>query len=159
MLANTLQKILDEELSTVNEIGTVTGTAPSTVYRWLKGQSDPSFNSVRLLIKHLKNSKAQGMLLATLTAATSWRFFNLDMDLDVNQDGVIDASDAMDSSIQAVRAAGKSLIEVRDAIKKGRIDPNMALDLIQTLHSVIRESTVTQQVLLHLSEKDKKRKL
>lgn len=159
MLAETLQKIIDDELTTVQEIGTVTGTAPSTVYRWLKGQSDPSFSSIRMLIRHLKDSKAQGMLLASLTAATSWRFFNLELDLDINHDGVIDAADAMDASIEAVRAAGRSLSEVRDAIKAGHIENATALNLIQTLHNVIRQATTTQQVLLRLSKQTDKRKI
>lgn len=159
MLGKMLQNLIDEKRTTVREIGELTGAAPSTVYRWLRSESEPSFDAIRLLVRHLPDRQAQGMLLAALTAATSWRFYNLDVDLDVNRDGRITTADALDSSIEAVHAAGKSLAAVRDACRKGQIPSAVALDLIQTLQQVIRQCSITQQVLARLGESTEKRKI
>ena len=51
MLARTLQRLIARNLTSAREIGELTGKAPSTVYRWISGASEPDFNSVRLLLK------------------------------------------------------------------------------------------------------------
>ncbi len=122
MLESTLQKLIDGKLTSAREIGDLTGVAASTVYRWIRGESQPDFDSIRLLVRHLPNVQAQGAILAAFTVGTTWRMYNHELDLDVNQDGIIDASDAVDASINAVRAASRSLSQVRDASRSGGLD-------------------------------------
>ena len=51
MLATTIRTLIDSELTSAREIGDLTGKAPSTVYRWINGRSEPDFNSIRLLVR------------------------------------------------------------------------------------------------------------
>jgi len=159
MLATTLQTLIDQKLTTAREIGDLTGVAPSTVYRWIRGESQPDFDAIRLLVRHLPNPKAQGTILAAFTVGTNWRAYNHDLDLDVNQDGCIDATDAIDASINAVRAAGRSLSQVRDASRAGSLDKDKCVELITLLNDIIHQCTLTQQILVHLSEQREKRKI
>ncbi|MDX1566105.1 MAG: helix-turn-helix transcriptional regulator, partial [Phycisphaeraceae bacterium] len=64
MIGKILQKLVDDKLTSVKEIGVLTGAAPSTVYRWIRGESEPSFDSIRLLIRHVPEPRAQAELLA-----------------------------------------------------------------------------------------------
>lgn len=159
MICKTLQKVIDENLTTAREIGDLTGKAPSTVYRWIRGQSEPDFNTVRLLVRHLPNRRAAESILSAFTAGTTWRFYNLEAELDVNADGVIDVNDALDTSIEAVRGAGKALGKVREASKDNIIDKDECIELIGLLNDVIRQCSVTQQILVHMSEERRKRKI
>jgi len=159
MLAGTLQKLIDQKLTTAREIGELTGVAPSTVYRWIRGESEPDFDAVRLLVRHLKNADAIEALLTAFVAGSSWRFYNVETELDVNADGSIDIDDALDSTIGAVRNASRSLSAVRKASIDHVIDAEESLRLVTLLNDVIRQCSITQQVLVHMAEHRRRRKI
>ncbi|MBI1370469.1 MAG: helix-turn-helix domain-containing protein [Planctomycetes bacterium] len=159
MLAKTLQRIIDDKLTTAREVGDLTGVAPSTVYRWIRGESEPDFNAVRLLVRHLHNPLAVEALLSAFVAGTAWRCYNLEAELDVNADGKIDIDDALDSAIAAVRGAGRSLSAVRKASIDGVVDQDESIELVAILNDVIRQCSITQQVLVIMSEGRGRRKL
>lgn len=159
MLAKTLSMLIDERLTTAREIGELTGVAPSTVYRWVRGESQPDFDSIRLLVRHLKNPRAVEAILCAFTAGSRWRFARDDGELDVNHDGQIDAADALDASIDAVHSAARSLEQVRASCRQGAISREAAVDLLATLNQVIRQCSTTQQILVHLTESRRGRAL
>ena len=134
MIGKILHKLVDDKLTSVKEIGTLTGAAPSTVYRWIRGESEPSFDSIRLLIRHVPEPRAQA-------------------------DGVIDARDALDATIEAVRSAGEALSEVRQASRDGVVSESDAEELAMLMTHVIRHCSITQRVLAQLSEQRRKRKM
>jgi len=152
MLADTLRRIIDQKLTTAREVGELTGAAPSTVYRWMSGQSEPTYTSVRLLIRMLPNPKAQQELLSSLTAGTQWVTYSFDSDPDVNGDGRIDANDAMDASCKMVLRAAESLKEVRETCRDGELTQQECSDAISRLDEVIRASSLAQQILIEVSE-------
>jgi transcriptional regulator with XRE-family HTH domain len=129
MLARTLSRIIDDRLTSAREVGELTGVAPSTVYRWVRGESQPDFDSIRLLVRHLKNPRAVEAILAAFAAGSGWRFVPANHELDVNQDGVVDAADALDASIQAVHSAARSLEQVRRSCRDGIITRHAAVEL------------------------------
>ena len=108
MLTKTLNRMIEKKQTTAREIAEMAGVSTSTVYRWIAGQSQPDFNSIRLLVRHLPNKDAQETLLQTFTMGTTWQFARPDLELDVNADGKIDAADALDASIEAVHSSAKS---------------------------------------------------
>ena len=63
MLAKTLKRIIDKQFTSAKEISELTGVSQSTVYRWIAGQSQPDFDSVRLLVRLLPDKRAQKALL------------------------------------------------------------------------------------------------
>lgn len=152
MLAKTLSRLIDGGITSAKEIGLLTGVAPSTVYRWVRGESQPDFDSIRLLVRHLKDPRAVEALLSAFTAGTSWRYYRTEIDLDVNADGAIDTADALDASIEAVHTAGRSLAQVRQSCRDGVVQRESAIELIALLNDVIHQCSLTQQILVHMSE-------
>ena len=160
MLATTLQRMIDQKLTSAREMGDLAGVSTSTVYRWIAGQSQPDFDAVRLLVRHLPDPKAQEALLSVMTAGTDWNLAHLKMELDLNDDGRIDAQDALDASITAVRHAAESLGELRAQCHDGNTpDAESTLALISTLNEAVKHCTISQRVLLAMSEQRRKRKL
>lgn len=137
------------------------GVSTSTIYRWIGGQSQPDFDAIRLLFRHLPNRQAQQALATAFAGDTGWQFKAAedDTELDVNQNGRLDPYDALDASIDAVRAAAESLHEVRNACRDGVIRKAEAIHLIQLFSQTIHQCTLTQRILLRLSERRHKLKM
>jgi len=159
VLSKTLATLIDRKLTTAREIGELTGVAPSTVYRWIRGESQPDFDAVRLLVRHLKKEDAIEAILSSFTAGTGWNFYNIESELDLNRDGVIDVDDALDASVSAVRGAGRSLAQVHKAHRLGQLTQEENVELIALLNDVIRQCSITQRILVHITENRRKRKL
>ena len=115
MLAKALQKLIDQQLTTAKEIGELAGVSTSTVYRWVNCESQPDFDSIRLLVRHLPKAEAQEIILSVFTAGTTWQMATLECDMDVNGDGQIDAEDALDACIQAVKCSADALEQIRNS--------------------------------------------
>lgn len=159
MLTKTLNRLIEKKLTTAREIAELSGVSTSTVYRWIAGQSQPDFDSIRLLVRHLPNKAAQQSLLHTFTMGTSWQFTRPDLELDVNADGTVDAADALDASVEAVHSSANNLKQLRAAFRDGHADADEVLELIHLLQHTAGQCMVTQQVLVHLMEKRKRRRL
>ena len=158
MLGHALQRVLDQNLSTAREISELAGVSTSTVYRWIAGQSQPDFDSIRLLVRHLPNPLAQEHILEAFTGGTDWQYIREQLDLDVNADGRVDAEDALDASIEAVHGAAESLCQLR-ATMHGPMSADQTLETVALLGKVMRHCSITQRVLVELAEQRRKRKL
>ena len=158
MLAKTLQRLIDDKLTTAGEIAELAGVSSSTVYRWIGGKSQPDFDSIRLLVRHMPDPKAQRAILSAFSAGTSWRFQYLDTDLDVNRDGRVDVNDALDASIRAVDAASELLVKVRKASKDDRLTQDQIGPVIKVLNEVVQQCSITQQIMVRVWEMDDKRR-
>ncbi|MEM6755967.1 MAG: helix-turn-helix domain-containing protein [Planctomycetota bacterium] len=159
MLAHALQRLINDERTSAKEIAELTGVSTSTVYRWIAGQSQPDFDSIRMLVRHLPNRDAQEAILGVFVQGTTWSAVCQEIELDVNHDGQIDAEDALDATIEAVKAAGQSLAAVRAAARSQRLNPDETLELIARLNTVVNRCTVTQRVLVELADQRRKRKI
>ena len=106
MLAKTLHRIIDKKFTTAKEVSELAGVSQSTVYRWIAGQSQPDFDSVRLLVRLLPDMRAQKALLTAFTAGTDWHATHMNLELDVNHDGKVDApSGTAVSTVERMAAA------------------------------------------------------
>ena len=158
MLAKTLQRVLDQKLTTAKEIGELAGVSTSTVYRWLAGQSQPDFDAIRLLVRHLPDRLAQQEILQSFTRGSDWYCQHLELELDVNADGSIDADDALDATIESVQCAAESLSRIR-ANAHSPLTAEETLATLSLLCQVVKHCVVTQRVLVDLAERKQKRKL
>lgn len=158
MLSKTLQKIIDQKLTSAGEIGELTGKAPSTVYRWISGKSEPDFNSIRLLLRHLPNPRAQQAILSVFTAGTAWQAVRAEADLDVNADGCVDADDALDAAIKSVQSCGRSLRGIHQACKGGDLSPDATVSVVADLDEVMQCCHIARQVLVQVCETQQKRR-
>lgn len=160
MLARTLQHLIDSKTTTAKEIGELAGVSTSTVYRWINRESQPDFDSIRLLVRHLPQPQAQEAILAVFTAGCHWQFTHAQVDLDVNQDGKVDENDALDACIETVRAACESMQEIRNGTRQGRdLTSDETLRILTLLNHVAQHCTITQRVLMDIAESRQKRKL
>ena len=158
MLQKTLQRVIDQKLTSAREIGELAGVSTSTVYRWIAGQSQPDFDSIRLLVRHLPDKRAQEEILSSFLNGTEWNASRMDLELDFNADGKVDSEDALEATIESVQAAAKSLGRIHGAAHH----PMTAEETLQTialLNHVVRHCTLTQRVLIDMGEQRAKRKL
>jgi hypothetical protein len=158
MLSQTLQRIIDQHLTNAKELGDLAGVSTSTVYRWIAGQSQPDFDSIRLLVRHLPNRTAQEAILQAFTAGTDWHCTHQEYELDVNSDGCVDENDALDASIETVKRCGDSLASIRGAYRQP-LSAEDTLEVLGLLNCVIQQATVTQRVLVEMREQRSRRKL
>ncbi|MFN3165753.1 MAG: helix-turn-helix domain-containing protein [Phycisphaeraceae bacterium] len=159
MLAKTLKRIIDKQFTSAKEISELTGVSQSTVYRWIAGQSQPDFDSIRLLVRLLPDTRAQKALLTAFTAGTDWHVTHMNLELDVNMDGKVDADDALDASCNALKTSSDTLLSVREASKGKVLSSDETLELISLLNHTVRHCSITQRILVDLAEQRKKRKL
>lgn len=157
MLDKTLQRLIEEKVTSAREIGELAGVSTSTVYRWIAGESQPDFHSIRLLLRHMPHPAAQEAILLAFTAGTAWLFARAEAELDVNADGRVDAEDALDASVAAVKSAAESLERVREACRAGDISAEEALSLIAKLHHAMCQCSVAQRVMVETREKKARR--
>lgn len=156
MLNDTLQRIIDQEYTNAKEIAELAGVSSSTVYRWIAGQSQPDFDSIRLLVRLLPHQRAQRALIDAFLGGSNWTATATEFDLDVNHDGRVDADDALDASVTAMKTSSDALQTVRAASRGRHLDSEETLELIALLNQTIRHCTVTQRVLIDMSERRKK---
>lgn len=159
MLAKTLKRIIDNNFSSAKEISELTGVSQSTVYRWIAGQSQPDFDSVRLLVRLLPDARAQKAILTAFTAGSDWHITHMNLELDVNMDGKVDADDALDASCHALKTSSETLVSIREASKGKALNSDETLELISLLNHTVRHCTITQRILVDMAEQRKKRKL
>ena len=158
MIAATLQKMIADGITSAKEVSELTGVASSTVYRWLNEKSQPDFTAMSMLLRQLPHKEGQQRLLAAYMAGTAWQFYQIEAEIDVNFDGKVDEEDALIASIESVRTASESLSRLRmtvDAIENNQ--PADSHDVIQMLNEVISHCNVVQQILIKLSDKQRKK--
>ncbi len=159
MLAKTLKRIIDKEYTSAKEISELTGVSQSTVYRWIANQSQPDFDSIRLLVRLMPDSRAQKAILTAFTAGSDWHVTHMNLELDVNHDGKVDADDALDASCHALKTSSETLLSIREASKGKMLSSDESLELISLLNHTVRHCTITQRILVDMSEQRKRRKL
>ncbi len=150
------QRLIDQKLTTARELGELAGVSTSTVYRWINGESQPDFDAIRLLLKHLKNHRAQQEILSVFTSGTAWQLLYVDHSLDVNDDGRIDSQDALDACINAVESAASSLKAIRTGTRtRSHLDADQIVEVLSLLNQVTQHCNITQRVLVKLNENRK----
>jgi predicted transcriptional regulator len=147
MLSITLRRLIDQKMTTAREIGELTGTAPSTVYRWIRDEAQPSFDTIRLLMRHLRNREAQAALIAAFTASTPWKSYVQESVDPAPADDAADASEAMEAAIDAMREATQALAAVRQATRDRALNDTELDQTVQQTNSVIRTCVATQREL------------
>lgn len=152
MISAALTNIIEQKLTTVGEISELAGVSPSTVYRWINGQTQPPYDAIRLLIRHMPDARAQRILLLYTIRGTPWQLRGPHETLDVNGDGQIDSNDALDSMIRIVRQASMSLSQIRDALREKPLTSQELMEAVETLEDVAIESCLAQQILARIQE-------
>lgn len=159
MIAETLEMLIEKQWSSAREMGEICDKAPSTIYRWIKGQSEPDFGSIQLLLRHLKNRQAQHALLTAFLSDSPWQAIRFDHDLDTNHDGRVNADDALAAAVKTVKLTGESLEVIHTACQQGRVDSEHAVDIISLLDEIAEQAQMARRIVAREVERRKKAKL
>ncbi len=157
LLAPTLQKLIDTDATTAKDLGEMAGVSSSTIYRWINGESEPDFDSIRLILHHLPDPQAQLAILTAFIAGTPWTVTQNAGELDVNNDGRVGTEDALDAAIQCVSVASDSLQQIRTACRDGKVSQAEAAHVAQLLADVINQCSITQQVVMSIAQPERRK--
>lgn len=141
MICATLQGFVESDLLTVKQMAALLDIAPCSIYRYLSGQTEPSWSQVRVLFRQCGRAEAQRALLACLADGTGWLSELITIEADANGDGIIDTNDVMDDGILAMGELQKIFIETRAQQATGmrRMAPQKAETIKRQIRSAIRE--------------------
>lgn len=118
MIAQLLLELTQERLCSVHDIARITERGESTVYRWINGESNPDYLSIRKLIIGIENQEAQRRLLdhfcGALPVAVAW----------------VDAGDPQRDRLSTLKVCMQAISEVADAVSRV-IDESEDADLAQ----------------------------
>lgn len=159
MLDKALRHIVNRKYTSAREIGELVGVSTSTVYRWMSGESQPDFGAIRLLLRQIGHPKVQEAILSVFASGTQWHFVHSQLDLDCNQDGRVDADDALDASCSAVRSAAESLHRIRSVCRDKALTADETLQMIVLLDQASRQCTIAQRILVDLADRRRKKPL
>jgi len=137
MLAQTLQKLIDDGQTSAQELAQVSGYATNTIYKWLAGGSDIRIDALCSWLWHHPNPRVHQTLMSVISRgrATIRQEFT-DAQLDHDGDGDVDLDDAVDKAIEAQSQSIKYLTLLRNAHRKGRVTRDHLMDLNESRVSV-----------------------
>lgn len=141
MLANLLKQLIDERLTSVREVESITGRTASTVYRWLAGQTRPDFEDVRLLIGGMRRPEARrrmlGLVTAELPVVMQWiPRPAVERSGEPRSDQQIGEA-VMDATVEAIRSVNQTLEDVRTIARGQRLNPARLFELVDQLDRAI----------------------
>ncbi len=156
MLGTVLSYLVDHKLTTVKEIGEVTGRSTSTVYRWMNSESQPPFMDMRMLVRQMKNPQASqtmiGLLSADLPIVVKWQG-DSEHDWTVEDDSGQrhDGHEIMDKTLLALHCLSDAMVEGHEAIRRGVLTEQSYANLITMVNDTIRHLTTAKMMLQRYS--------
>jgi predicted DNA-binding transcriptional regulator AlpA len=151
MFGTIIRMLLDDKLTTINEIEEVTGRASSTIYRWMNGESEPHATDVRLLVRHMKSEQARRKLISVLASdlpvVISWVE---DVEHEAQEDESADrleGTEVLDRSLLALDCLSHALSEGNDAIRKQELSRESYVKLVTLVDETIRHLTASRTLL------------
>ncbi len=149
MISALLQKLINQNLSSVREISEITGRGESTIYRWLGGESHPTYRDVELIVRKVANPHAREqlvcLLLAGLPVVVEW----LEGAERADEQADLPAEDVtFRLTLNAMQHLTRVLDQERHLRHGGQMDHHAMMELIGLIDEVIRNLTATKAVLV-----------
>jgi len=120
MFGTVLRQLLDRKVTTLKEIEEATGRGTSTIYRWMRGESEPTATDVRLSIRHL-NPKARNELVSVLSAdlpvIIKWVDTEEQLREEFEMRRPMDGHDVVDMTLMALDTVAHLLNSQRESIR------------------------------------------
>lgn len=118
MISRTLQTLHTEGKLTVRQFEDATGLSDSTFYRWLAGESEPTFIAVQQLIAHHPDGLVQAALIGAALRGSGFVAAQMSEDLDINGDGQVDMIDALAASNASIKVLAQMAEGLLEALSK-----------------------------------------
>ncbi len=145
-----IHRLLDEGLTTVNELGEVTGRGTSTIYRWMNDESEPHFSDMRMLVRLMKNPVARrtmvSLIASDLPIVVNWvadEPFTVEDDKGHRHDG----HDVLDRTIMALDILTDILAQEHQAIRAAKLTQDSFARLVTMMDDAIRHVTASRNLL------------
>lgn len=114
IFAAILTESVNRSYITVRDIADIADTSESTVYRWLRGESEPSASNIRDLIRHEHTPHS-------LRDSLKLELFGVvEVDMDFNHDGRVDMDDLYDVDAAIAKLHGDDVACTRDETRDGQ---------------------------------------
>jgi len=146
MLNSLLARLVEEKLTSVREIAELTGRGESTVYRWLSRQSQPDFDDIRLLVRHLNSTEAQQRLIelfaSGLPIVIEWK------DEQRPAEEQTDVFDALDFSLLALETFTDALARQRAIMRQSEQIEQGITESVALIDKTIQRLTTAKNILV-----------
>lgn len=140
--ADAISFAIDQGWTTPEQIRRFVRCSDSTVSRWRNGESEPGFDQIASLVQQHPTPQLQMLFPGVMAATTPIVLTYADGELDFNQDGKVDACDALTAIINATaQLADEAKRLTGPAMRGGRcraLSPGEALDLRTRMAEVAR---------------------
>lgn len=153
MLDIALQRLVDRKITTAREIAKLADVSTSSVYRWINGESQPDFDSIRKLLRNFRNHHAQRDILMVFTAGTAWQLVHVEEAQVANPNDPSEAVEILDNWIQSVQTMIDDLKRVRGQLQLGQ--PPAAIHNVESLNllnQIGQQCVLTQRHLVDLHD-------
>lgn len=137
------------------ELARIWHLADNSVYRYYQG-TEPTYTQIAMLFERV-NVDLQRELLSTLTAGQGWVFNSTNDELDVNGDGRIDISDAIQLAINDGDRWPKMLQDLFGSIDS--MDDDKLNESLVHLRRVTRTGLSIERIIMAVLQHRQRRKL
>lgn len=149
MLSALLQKLIDEHRVSVREICELTGRGESTVYRWVSGESQPTYRDIELLVRRVSDPIAREQLvclmLMGLPVVVEWLE---GAERDALQGEGDEKNTMFAMSLTAMRHLTTLLDRERHMLHSSSIREGEVWEMGRLIDEIIRNLTATKSVLV-----------
>lgn len=155
MISETLSVLNDEGILTAKQIADLLNLSHSSAYRYLSGETQPTFGQVRTLFRQSRHHEVQRRILETVIESTGWVCQHLDADKDINGDGCVDTCDLLDGALKVNDRLARLLTQTRNEQKRGMksICTQRAAELHASINESIQTLLAVQQAVTFLQER------
>lgn len=129
MIADVLSAHIDAGDTYPKEIAHAADVGRSTAYRWIGGESEPEATQITRLLEHLPAVVADSVL-AALVRHTRYVIHREDATGDVNSDGRVDGSDALDQALEVGRQLFERIQVHRERARREGITPQAQAQML-----------------------------
>lgn len=149
MISALLQKLVNQNQTSVRELCELTGRGESTIYRWLSHESQPTYRDVELIVRKVANPHAREqlvcLLLAGLPVVVEWL------------EGTERHEDEMDApagdvtfrlTLNALQQLTRVLDQQRRMLHGGTMDEDGVMQVVGLIDEAVRNLTSTKAVLI-----------
>ena len=159
MLNLVLRQLIEKKLTTVREIVELTGRGETTVYRWVNGKTQPDFDDMRRLLRHLPDHTARQAILSFFTSDLPVEIEWLSDDIDlVPGVGDKEKHHAFDLSLLALECMVDILGHVRHDTRNEALSSEANTEALAHIEAVMRYMTLARRALVEQGEQRKKAK-
>ncbi len=134
MIGTMIRQLVDQGLTSLRELETVTDRGTSTIYRWMNGESEPHCSDLQKLVKRLSNAEARrtvlGFLTSDLPVHLCW--FDADDVILYGEEPTEGGQDVLSKSLEALDDLSEVLKREHDAIRRQDLSPEGYTELVKT---------------------------